>query len=89
MISFVAFQTQIAVTHEKISKLEEAKEHWMLESQLLQVKYEKEAKVCWILNRFPAHCFVEGRGGGRRCDSRTSDHVQQEHFRARATQGDG
>ena len=37
---------QIAVTHERISKLEQAKEHWMLESQLLQVKYEKEVQVC-------------------------------------------
>ena len=34
------------MTHEKLSKLEQAKEHWMLESQLLQVKYEKEVKVC-------------------------------------------
>ena len=24
----------------------------MLESQLLQVKYEKEAKVCWFIRRF-------------------------------------
>ncbi|XP_020626075.1 protein phosphatase 1 regulatory subunit 21-like [Orbicella faveolata] len=41
-------KTQIAVTHERISKLEEAKEHWMLESQLLQVKYEKEAKFSFF-----------------------------------------
>ena len=34
------------MTHEKLSKLEQAKEHWMLESQLLQVKYEKEVKGC-------------------------------------------
>lgn len=39
-----SLEQQIALTHEKISKLEEVKEHWMLESQLLQVKYEKEAK---------------------------------------------
>jgi len=38
---------QIAATHEKVSKLEQAKEHWILESQLLQVKYEKEVKVCF------------------------------------------
>ena len=37
---------QIAATHERVTKLEQDKEHWMLESQLLQVKYEKEVKVC-------------------------------------------
>jgi len=37
---------QITATHERVTKLEQDKEHWMLESQLLQVKYEKEVKVC-------------------------------------------
>ncbi|KAJ7354820.1 hypothetical protein OS493_029826 [Desmophyllum pertusum] len=39
-----SLEQQIALTHERVSKLEQAKEHWMLESQLLQVKYEKEVK---------------------------------------------
>lgn len=39
-----SLEQQISMTHEKLSKLEQAKEHWMLESQLLQVKYEKEVK---------------------------------------------
>ena len=30
---------------EKMSRLEQEKEHWMLESQLLQMKYEKEQQV--------------------------------------------
>ena len=30
---------------EKVSKLEQDKEHWMLESQLLQIKHEKELQV--------------------------------------------
>ncbi|RMX50505.1 hypothetical protein pdam_00009228 [Pocillopora damicornis] len=39
-----SLEQQISMTHEKLSKLEQAKEHWMLESQLLQVKHEKEVK---------------------------------------------
>ena len=30
---------------EKISKLEQSKEHWMLEAQLLNIKLEKLQKV--------------------------------------------
>lgn len=39
-----SLEKQISVTNERISKLEQVKEHWMLESQLLQVKYERESK---------------------------------------------
>ncbi|XP_029203980.2 LOW QUALITY PROTEIN: protein phosphatase 1 regulatory subunit 21-like [Acropora millepora] len=35
-----SLEKQISVTNERISKLEQDKEHWMLESRLLQVKYE-------------------------------------------------
>lgn len=35
---------QLATSQEKINKLEQAKEHWMLEFQLLQIKHEKETK---------------------------------------------
>ncbi|XP_046859324.1 protein phosphatase 1 regulatory subunit 21-like [Xenia sp. Carnegie-2017] len=33
---------QAALNLEKITKLEQEKEHWLLEAQLLQIKYEKE-----------------------------------------------
>ncbi|KAK3697522.1 hypothetical protein QZH41_007318 [Actinostola sp. cb2023] len=33
---------QITLNQEKLTQLEQRKEHWMLECQLLQVKYEKE-----------------------------------------------
>ena len=36
---------QVVTFQEKLSKLEQEKEHWMLESQLLQMKYEKEQQV--------------------------------------------
>lgn len=52
----------------------------MLESQLLQVKYEKEAKVCWFLNRFPAHGFGDAtralQSTCNTCNKSTSEHVQ-------------
>lgn len=44
-----SLEQQIALTREKVSKLEQAKEHWMLESQLSQVKYEKEVKKVRVL----------------------------------------
>lgn len=46
-----SLEQQIATTHEKVTKLEQAKEHWMLESQLLQVKYEKEVKKVQALEQ--------------------------------------
>ncbi len=36
---------QVITFQEKIGKLEQDKEHWMLEAQLLQMKYEKEQQV--------------------------------------------
>lgn len=60
---FALFSTKIAVTHERVSKLEQAKEHWMLESQLLQVKYEKEVKVCLaLLDGFQFMFFSKAKG---------------------------
>ena len=43
----------------------------MLESQLLQVKYEKEAKVCFsLIGRYSVHVFLEGY----RCLGRNEPH---------------
>ncbi|XP_048579364.1 protein phosphatase 1 regulatory subunit 21 isoform X2 [Nematostella vectensis] len=42
---------QITQNQERMSKLEQAKEHWMLEAQLLQVKYEKESKRAELLEK--------------------------------------
>ncbi len=38
-------QHQVVSFHDRLTKLEQEKEHWMLESQLLQMKYEKEIQV--------------------------------------------
>ncbi|XP_028393115.1 protein phosphatase 1 regulatory subunit 21-like [Dendronephthya gigantea] len=40
---------QASLNLEKITKLEQAKEHWLLEAQLLQIKYEKEHKKVLFL----------------------------------------
>ncbi|EDO42479.1 predicted protein [Nematostella vectensis] len=42
---------QITQNQERMSKLEQAKEHWMLEAQLLQVKFEKESKRAELLEK--------------------------------------
>ncbi|XP_064622377.1 protein phosphatase 1 regulatory subunit 21-like [Lineus longissimus] len=42
---------QVTEFHEKVNKLEQDKEHWMLEAQLLQIKYEKEQKRIADLER--------------------------------------
>lgn len=36
---------QVVSLQEKVNKLEQDKEHWMLESQLVQVKLDKEKQV--------------------------------------------
>ena len=36
---------QVVGYQEKICKLEQEKEHWMLESQLIEMKYTKECQV--------------------------------------------
>lgn len=56
-----SLEQQIAATYEKVSKLEQAKEHWMLESQLLQVKYEKEVKKVQTLQQ-ELNKLLEARG---------------------------
>uniref|UniRef100_T1JJQ3 Protein phosphatase 1 regulatory subunit 21 n=1 Tax=Strigamia maritima TaxID=126957 RepID=T1JJQ3_STRMM len=48
---------QLATSQEKMSKLEQAKEHWMLEFQLLQIKHEKDIKKLQKLEE-------QLRGGG-------------------------
>ena len=48
-VLWISTNPQISVTNERISKLEQDKEHWMLESRLLQVKYERESKVCFVV----------------------------------------
>jgi len=37
---------QIVSLQERLSRLEQDREHWKLETQLMQMKYEKEAQVC-------------------------------------------
>ena len=37
---------QLSICESKLSNAEQAKEHWMLESQLVQVKLDKELKRC-------------------------------------------
>ena len=44
---------QVLAFQERVRKLEQEKEHWMLESQLVQVKMEKEKKV---LFRYTLEC---------------------------------
>lgn len=39
---------QVKSFNERITRLEQDKEHWMLEAQLLQMKYEKEKMVCGL-----------------------------------------
>jgi len=36
---------QVRKLNEKAAKLEQDKEHWMLEAQLLKIKYDKQNKV--------------------------------------------
>jgi protein phosphatase 1 regulatory subunit 21 len=36
---------QITVFQEKVSRLEQEKEHWVLELQLLKIKYDNEQQV--------------------------------------------
>ena len=40
---------QASLNLQKITELEQAKEHWLLEAQLLQIKYEKEHKKVMFL----------------------------------------
>lgn len=55
-----SLEKQIAATHERVTKLEQDKEHWMLESQLLQVKYEKEVKKVQSLEQ-ELHRLLEAK----------------------------
>lgn len=40
-----SLEQQVTKLNSKATKLEQEKEHWMLEAQLLQIKYDKQAKV--------------------------------------------
>nr|XP_054759220.1 protein phosphatase 1 regulatory subunit 21-like [Lytechinus pictus] len=37
---------QVASSSSRIARLEQEKEHWVLEAQLLQIKYDREIQVC-------------------------------------------
>ena len=44
------FCFKVVTLQETITCLEQDKQHWMLESQLLQMKYEKQAMVKYIFS---------------------------------------
>ena len=43
---------QLATSSDKITKLEQEKEHWLLEAQLMQIKYDKELQVLDAIMEF-------------------------------------
>lgn len=49
---------QVTKLNSKASKLEQEKEHWMLEAQLLKIKYDKLQKVRYT-DRSLSHCVLE------------------------------
>lgn len=40
---------QVLNLQNKLTRLEQEREHWILETQLLQMKYDKAAQVCGVL----------------------------------------
>ncbi|XP_049526086.1 protein phosphatase 1 regulatory subunit 21-like isoform X2 [Dermacentor silvarum] len=69
-----SFAQQLESLKNKVRKLEEEKEHWMLEWQLLQVKYERQAK-----DMLPVSGQLLNKGEGDGHDGQ----VIAEHFKAR------
>lgn len=57
---------QASLNLEKITKLEQDKEHWLLEAQLLQVKYEREHKKAAYLQEELENFQVNRVRGNRR-----------------------
>lgn len=51
---------KIDICRGKISKLEQEREHWMLESQLIQIKHEKEQTVFGAAPMFLARLMRSG-----------------------------
>ncbi|XP_077522611.1 protein phosphatase 1 regulatory subunit 21 [Amblyomma americanum] len=69
-----SFAQQLESLKNKVRKLEEEKEHWMLEWQLMQAKYERQAK-----DMLPVSGQLLNQGEGDGHDGR----VIAEHFKAR------
>ena len=56
--SRVSLDEQVKRLNTKATKLEQEKEHWMLEAQLLKIKYDKLQKVRIPLETWLTPCFV-------------------------------
>lgn len=54
-----SYAKQAANAQESIVKLEQEKEHWMLEAQLVTAKYDKEAKKTMLLGEELKKCKIE------------------------------
>ncbi|KAH8027897.1 hypothetical protein HPB51_011127 [Rhipicephalus microplus] len=67
-----SFAQQLESLKNKVWKLEEEKEHWMLEWQLLQAKYERQAK-----DVLPVSGLSQGEGDGH------DGQLIVDHFKAR------
>ncbi|XP_049266724.1 protein phosphatase 1 regulatory subunit 21 isoform X2 [Rhipicephalus sanguineus] len=67
-----SFAQQLESLKSKVWKLEEEKEHWMLEWQLLQAKYERQAKTM-----LPVSGQSQGEGDGH------DGQLIMDHFKAR------
>lgn len=67
-----SFAQQLESLKNKVWKLEEEKEHWMLEWQLLQAKYERQAK-----DMLPVSGLSQGEGDGH------DGQLIVDHFKAR------
>eukprot|EP00118_Oscarella_pearsei_P024070 m.297754 g.297754 ORF g.297754 m.297754 type:complete len:580 (+) comp40775_c1_seq27:1376-3115(+) len=79
--SRVTLSEQIAICKEKIAKLEQEREHWMLESQLVQIKYEKEqTKISSLdeeINRLKDELSLSAAGSGSPSVLRAVTSLQQ------------
>ncbi|XP_033630573.1 protein phosphatase 1 regulatory subunit 21-like [Asterias rubens] len=53
---------QLASTSEKISQLEQDREHWKLESQLVQIKLAKEVQKCVVIEEELRRLHSGGKG---------------------------
>lgn len=49
VVWFLRGDCQVVSLQEKLSAAEQTREHWMLESKLLQIKYEKQCHVSTII----------------------------------------
>ncbi len=53
---------QLATTSEKISQLEQDREHWKLEAQLVQIKLAKEVQKCVVIEEELRRLHSGGKG---------------------------